>query len=197
MNMKSGGYDNIIQEFSRGVVPTYRKAIVTLAIGVEYKRRWYTLCARNWARYGARHGYDIICIDKPLDYEARASRRSPSWQKCLILSQDFAKNYDRIIYIDADIIINSSTAPDIAADVPISKVVAVDEWAQPTPELHAQAVERQLEFWREHTLDHMMPGIRHYTSFGLMGGFDQLVQAGVLVLSPAHHRKILKYIYNT
>ena len=34
-------------------------------------------------------------------------------------------------------------------------------------------------------------------SWGLPGGFDHVVQTGVLVLSPKHHREILEHVYHS
>src|ERR1035437_3334002 len=69
------------------------KAIVTLAIGDRYLRHWKHTCEANWRAYAARHDFDVICIDKPLDDSERARKRSPAWQKCLVLSQEFSQRY--------------------------------------------------------------------------------------------------------
>lgn len=53
------------------------KAIVTLAIGEEYRHQWRTVCRANWQAYADKHGYDLICIDRPLDDSKRARGRSP------------------------------------------------------------------------------------------------------------------------
>jgi len=49
-------------------------AIVTLAVGAYHKRLWQTRCLPNWSRYAERHGYDLICIDQPLDVSERARK---------------------------------------------------------------------------------------------------------------------------
>ena len=46
--------------------------------------------------------------------------------KCLILGQDFAQNYDEIVWIDSDTMINA-LPPDPAAGVPLDKVDATYE----------------------------------------------------------------------
>src|SRR5512144_2432423 len=114
---------------------TGRKALVTMAIGASFRRRWLGICRDNWRTYADRHGYDLICLDEPLDDSDRARRRSPAWQKCLILSQPFSRDYDRLVWVDLDILINP-LAPDICQGVPIEKVGGVDEYSIPTPELH-------------------------------------------------------------
>lgn len=89
------------------------KAIVTLAIVEEYLQIWKSFAQDNWQKYADKYGYDLICIDTPLDTSERAQARSPAWQKCLILSQEFSQNYEQIVWIDLDILINTSIAPSI------------------------------------------------------------------------------------
>jgi hypothetical protein len=81
-----------------------RVAVVTLVIGHTYLDRWKFQCEPGWRAYCQRHGYDLVVIDHALDTSARAQSRSPAWQKCLIL--DGLTQYDRVVWIDADIVIN-------------------------------------------------------------------------------------------
>lgn len=172
------------------------KAIVTLAIGSRYLQRWKSLCEANWQKYAQKHGYDLIVIDKPIDDTERALLRSPAWQKCLILSQDFARNYERVVWVDSDILINSSNAPCIATGIPLEKVGAVDQWSSPTPELHTKSSERMFQAWEGQTILSEPPTAReYYAKWGLPPEFDQVVQTGVMVFSPEHHRSILEKVY--
>src|SRR6516225_10212655 len=98
-----------------------QKAIATIAIGEKYYSNWKKFCEPNWKQYADRYGFDLVCLQQPLDTSERARRRPTGWQKCLILSQDFAGSYDQIVFIDSDIVINAC-APDITAGVPLDKV---------------------------------------------------------------------------
>ena len=173
------------------------KAIVTLVIGNRYIKKWKKLCEKSWQKYAEKHGYDLIIIDSPLDDSPRAQKRSPAWQKCLILSQDFSNKYERIVWVDSDILINSSLAPCITKDVPIEKVGATNEWSSPTPLLYAQALERKYEYYKYAELDivHDDTAQKFYSNYGLPPKFDSTVQTGVMVLSPDHHRQILEKVY--
>ena len=172
------------------------KAIVTLAIGKSFRNRWDRVCRDNWQLYADRHDYDIICIDESLDKSERARSRSPAWQKCLILSQEFSKLYDRIVWVDSDVLLNPG-APDIAAGVPPDKVGAVDEYASPTAELYQQILRKLTRYWDAHGI----PFVRnetaadYYRAYGFSSAFDQVVQTGVMALSPDHHRQILESVY--
>jgi hypothetical protein len=159
-----------------------RRAIVTLAIGEGYAETWRELCEPSWRAYAERHGYELIWLTEPLDDSPRARDRSPSWQKLLVLEQPFARDFERIVWVDADVVF-SEGAPDIAAGVPIEKVGAVDEFDAPTPQ-----VKRRI-------YGPMLDG--YYAEAGLDREFDQVVQAGVMVLSPAHHAEVLRRVYDS
>lgn len=159
-----------------------RRAIVTLAIGDDYAATWRELCEPSWRAYADRHGYDLVCITEPLDDSQRARDRSPSWQKLLVLEQPFARDYERIVWVDADIVF-SDGAPDIAAGVPQEKVGAVDEFDAPTPQVRQKVYGRMLQG-------------DYYAEAGLDREWDQVVQGGVLVLSPEHHTEVLRRVYD-
>ena len=173
----------------------HTKAIVTLAVGDRYLQHWRSTCEANWHAYGARHGFDVICLDKPLDDSARARNRSPAWQKCLILSQDILQKYERVVWVDSDILINHHTAPAIDAGVPVEKVGAVQEFTYTdyAGALPHQLLERLYSYWGKSIINYSSK--EYYTNCGLPSGFDRVVQTGVLVLSPRHHRSLLEKAY--
>jgi hypothetical protein len=172
-----------------------RKAIVTLAIGDQYYQPWKKWCKPNWQAYASKHGYDLICIDRPLDNSDRAKRRSPAWQKCLILNQDFAQRYERIVWLDSDILINSASAPCVTAGVPVDKVGAVEATSAPTREWFSHALTRLYQLWGSEAVINYSAQ-EYYNNHGLPSGFNEVVQTGVLVLSPKYHRQLLEKTYN-
>ncbi|BCM88223.1 hypothetical protein IAD21_00050 [Abditibacteriota bacterium] len=174
------------------------KAIVTLAIGARFRERWNTQCRANWEMYAKRHGYDLICLEHPLDDSERACKRSPAWQKCLILSQEFSSRYERIVWIDSDILINPES-PDVAGAVPLEKIGAVDEYTIPTPQLHRQILRKLYSYWEAEGIpfiDNETPQ-DYYALYGLPSTFEQVVQTGMMVLSPRYHRQLLEDTYNS
>ncbi len=173
------------------------KAIVTLVLGKRYLNKWKRFCQKNWQKYAEKYEYDLIFIDSPLDTSGRAQKRSPAWQKCLILSQDFSQHYERIVWIDSDILINTSIAPCIVKDVPLEKVGATDEWSSPTPQLYSQTLDRKYEYYKYVGWDivHDNTAQKFYSNYGLPPKFHSTVQTGVMVLSPHHHRQILEKVY--
>lgn len=172
------------------------KAIVTLAIGEACRTQWETLCRANWQAYASRHGYDLVCIDQPLDTSERAGRRSPAWQKCLILSGELSR-YEKVVWIDADILINEQ-APCIADATPAGAVGAVDLWSAPTKADFLEAWTRLQWIWNKERAEGAGPGAAaaYYTDWGLPEGCDEVITTSVMSLSPGCHREILERVYN-
>ncbi len=177
-----------------------KTAIVTLLLGRPYWLAWHEVCAPSWRAYAERHGYDIIAIDRPLDVSPRAMARSPAWQKCLVLRPSIAGQYDRIVWLDADIVIHPK-APAVTTAVPIEKIGAVDEFVFPSVDAHQAFWRRMVEdtkgsnpalarIWQSY-LDPQ----DYHGFWGLPRRGNHIVQTGVLVLSPRHHRDILERVY--
>lgn len=177
-----------------------KTAIVTIAIGATYIARWQTYCKPGWVRYAQRHGFELVVIDAPLDQTPRASARSVAWQKCLVLRPDVAGGYDRVVWIDSDILINDR-APSIADGIPLEKIGATDMHLFPSPQVfremftllmqHAQAANPGLaKTWATY-LD---PADWH-AAWGLPRSGRSIVQTGVLLLTPKHHRELLEHVY--
>jgi hypothetical protein len=179
-----------------------KKAIVTLAIGRDYSERFETYCRKDWTAYAQRHGFDLFVFKNPLDRSARANKRSPAWQKCLMLGVPELMSYERVVWVDADICINPA-APSIVDGVPLERVGAIDEHSFPTPQSR-QALLREIiaaspesggfdkPFWRA-----WLDASAWHAYMGLPPGHGHIVQTGVMVLSPKHHRELLEHVYRT
>lgn len=169
------------------------KTIVTLAIGQHYRDRWYKLCADNWHKYADLHGYDLICIDKPLDDSSRGLSRSAAWQKCLILGDERVQKYNRVVWLDSDILINPDS-PCVVSQVPEDKVGAVDMFARLNellPGKNQRLIDRHLQFWQSS----VRTAKDFYSKVGLLDLVNNVVQTGVMVLSPYYHRSLFEHTY--
>src|SRR5437870_3310658 len=93
-----------------------KNAIVSIVIGDRYQTAWDRACKSTWTAYAQKYGYDIVIIQCHLDESDRARARSVSWQKLLVLSQPWARHYERVVWVDSDIVF-SKTAPDILKSV--------------------------------------------------------------------------------
>src|SRR5215831_2772687 len=161
-------------------------ALVTIAIGDDYFDAWKKYSEPTWRRYADKYHYDIICIEKPLDISDRAQKRSPAWQKCLVLSQNFSNRYERIVWIDADILINDRAAPDICKCTSIEKVGAVEEfsYSHQAGTFPQQLLDRAYKYWEDAVINYTTS--EYYTKWGFPTGLESVVQTGVLVLSAQH-----------
>jgi hypothetical protein len=177
-----------------------KTALVTLAIGHEFLLRWRALCEPGWRAYAERHGYDLVVVTEPLDTRPRAAARSPAWQKCLVLGDAVAQGRERMVWVDADVLINPA-APAITDGVPLEQIGAVDEHAFPTPERRRQIIRGLVDDWRmsnptvaENWRSFLDPADWHARA-GLPRRGRHIVQTGVMVLSPRHHRELLEHVY--
>jgi hypothetical protein len=172
-------------------------AMVALAIGEQYLAYWRRYCEAGWKAYAQKHGYDLYVLTEPLDRSERAAGRSPAWQKCLVLSQEFSAKYKQIISLDCDIVINANEAPSITAQTPVDRVGGVISGSHIHEDLRSvlmsRLLSRSLNYERGTRLwEELQKGA--YQSVGL-SPLDAVVQTGVLVASPQHHRELFEAVY--
>lgn len=96
--------------------PDSPRALVSLAIGDNHRALWERCARPSWLAYVERHGLDLIVLTEPIDPDD-AARRSPAWQKCLIPAAPWARRYQRLAWVDSDVVISPS-APDIFQSTP-------------------------------------------------------------------------------
>jgi hypothetical protein len=173
-------------------------AIVALAIGDEHLAYWRQHAEQSWRRYAQKCGYDLIIVTQPLDGSPAGTARSAAWQKCLVLSQPFSSQYRQIISLDCDIVINAEAAPPIDQQVEPKYVGGVISGSHIHADLRAVLLarlkniaypyERGTQQWRDLQNE-------AYQWYGLTPCNGDIVQTGVLVASPEHHRGVFESIY--
>jgi hypothetical protein len=174
-----------------------RAAIVSVVIGEAHEAAWRTLSAASWVAYAERIGVDLIVFKDRIDKTDLA--RSPAWQKLLIPSLPWIQRYERLIWLDSDIII-SETAPDILEFAgPPEKVSLSREGSRLSP-AEAQIYLERLRgestppdkfdvAWRQETR-------MTYVSNGLPP-HDEQFNTGVMVLSPQRHKDLFRSVYDS
>jgi len=168
-------------------------ALVTLAVGEPYLSNWKRFCSAQWQAYAARHGLDLIVVTEPFV----PSNRSLSWQKCLVLSQEFAQKYRRIVLLDSDIAINPD-APNVleqASEELVGGVLCGSHIHDDYKNLFLSRLgktpipyERGLGKWHGYQ-DYA------YETYGLPPQQAGVVQAGVLIASPSRHAELFRSVY--
>jgi hypothetical protein len=171
-----------------------RTALATLCIGQPYIDWWTRFASRSWQAYAARCGYALEVFQGPLDSSLRAMARSPAWQKCLILSQPALQAYDRVIWLDADIIIAPAAPP---LDTSAGKIGAVVSGDYLQRDMRATFLERMRGTGPAHgNIDDLWARDQRsfYDAYGIACATSDIIQTGVLALEP-EHRPILEAVY--
>ena len=108
----------------------YKKVlIVVIAIGEWYNEFYKRNFHKSHEIYAKKQGYDLKVIDYMLDTTINHFTAF-SFQKILVCSQDWSKNYDYIISVDADIFINPNSPPIHTCIDFKDKIGIVDEHSQ-------------------------------------------------------------------
>ncbi|WP_114940466.1 hypothetical protein [Mucilaginibacter endophyticus] len=175
-----------------------RKALITLAIGEKFEQLFNEYCRANWQQYCDLFDFELIVITNALDKSELANTRSPSWQKLLILSQPWSLEYDRIVWVDSDVVINCEYASDITQGVPLDKVGCVDQYSMPTPDIFKLSLERLYKSWDKNNIKYLsnLSAGSYYSNRGIPGDdLNHVIQAGIFVCSPKFHKEIFEKVY--
>ena len=173
------------------------RALVTLVVGSDYESNFERYCRKNWTAYADRHGYDLVIFNSPLDTSPRAAARPIYWQKNLILEQAELADYEQIAWIDSDIAINAARAPPVFDDVPMERIGVVDEYRVPDAATYRKTLavsylraRRLRQPFLHNPTPHDYYRIRGFPEFG------EVVQGGMIVCSPRHHRDLFRVVYD-
>jgi len=162
-----------------------RVCLTTLAIGDKYLQEYTRLFRPSQEAYASKHGYDFKVITSYLD-ERVQHPHTISFQKLLLCSQEWSADYDFIIYIDADIIINPTSPPIHEACDFGDKIGMVDEYSQPT-------LARRIDVQKKNGWD--WPACEYYKLCGYSMETDKIFNGGVMVFQPQKHRGYLEGVY--
>jgi hypothetical protein len=110
--------------------------------------------------------------------------------------------YERVVWVDSDICINPA-APSIFDGVPVERIGVTDEHRFPSAEARQTILDAIIaaapdagDFDKRYWLSWRDPGAWH-AFMKLPAGQAHIVQSGVMVLSPRHHREVLEHVYRT
>lgn len=162
--------------------------LVTIAIGDAYLTEYNNLFYESQKNYALKNGYDFKVITEFLDKKIQYNS-TISFNKILVCSQEWSNDYDFIVFIDADILININSPP-IHNYIDYEGCIGViDEYSQPSKERRLQI--QQKMGWETSAVD-------YYKLCGLEDiQTDMVFNSGVLVLQPKIHGEFLQNIYNT
>ena len=158
--------------------------LVTICIGEKYLQQYNILFRPSQENYAKKCGYDFKVIT---DYLSELKLPDLiSLNKILVCDYNWEKDYDFIIFIDADIIINENT-PSIHNAYDFCDKIGVVNQSQPT--LKAR-LEGQIHKGYEVTAkDYYKLKSNHDIET------DHIINTGVLVLQPKIHKTYLRNIF--
>ena len=111
-------------------------------------------------------------------------------QKVLLASLPWVQQYDKVLIIDADILMNPE-APNIFDECPPGKICAVDERSQyGTPDTIINA-------WKQ--INASLPGTAegYYKRLGFSEWFSEQFNSGFIVFEPKTHKEFFESVYTT
>jgi hypothetical protein len=160
--------------------------LVTIAIGDKYLHQYNTIFRKNHEMYAKKHDYDFRVVSDFLD-KTLTHVDAITFNKILVCSQAWSNEYDFIILIDADILINIMS-PAIHTSIDFdNKIGIVNEYSQPTNEMRVE-IQRMMG-WE--------PDAKGYYKLAQLDIDTKMVfNTGVMVFQPKIHREFLDKIYN-
>jgi len=164
-----------------------RVLLITIAIGEKYLKRYNELFRESHENYARKNNYDFKVITELLEkkYEYK---EAISINKILVCDQDWSYNYDIIIYVDADILINSKS-PSLHDYMNYKgKIGIVDEFNQPDKRVRMGEEAKKVGAWIKNAEE-------YYRENGFEIKTDKLLNTGVLVMEPREHGKMLREIF--
>ena len=158
--------------------------LVTICIGEQYLNQYNCLFRPSQEKYARKCKYDFKVITNYIDTYHHPDLIS--FNKILVCEYNWEKNYDFIIFIDADIIINENTPPIHNMYNFENKIGVVN---QSQPNLKAR-IETQIHKGYETTA-------KEY--YKLKSNHDinteHIINTGVIVIQPKIHKNFLRNIY--
>lgn len=154
-------------------------AIVTMALGKAYQERFERCFLPALQRYADRNRADLIIHRSTVDDSKQATQRHVSWQKCPMLFSSALKHYQRVCWVDADMLFTEQ-APNLFE---LGKFDCIGITQDQPSVRHPYRNSPQ----------------RYYRSFGLETGFHThrpfILQGGLILFSPDRHQEVFRRVY--
>jgi hypothetical protein len=162
--------------------------LVTIAIGDKYIEEYKNLFYESQKNYALKHNYDFKVITDFLDKEEEDKLIcNICMNKFLLCSQPWSSDYDFIVYVDADILININSPPIHNYIDYENYIGVVDEYSQPTKERRAKVQSK---------MGWVVTATEYYELSGFDIKTDICFNGGMQVLQPKIHREFLENVYD-
>lgn len=166
-----------------------KAAIMTFVIGEQYQKMYDAVFRDSVEKYCAKYGIDLKLITEPI--VPFTNKQNLLCQKLIALSQEWAKEYDAIAWVESDILI-SPHAPNIFDEVTDDKVLFVND--------HNYMDAWYMKQWhddRKIGYSSMTEYIRNAGGIPDAQEIELGVNEGVTVFQPKYHAEYLKNLYDS
>lgn len=160
--------------------------LVTICIGDKYLQEYNKLFRPSQEKYAKKCGYDFKVITEYIDGPIHP--HMITMQKWLVCDYNWNTEYDFIIFIDADIIINENT-PTIHNEYEFGNKIGLVNQSQPS--LQARLLCQKHKGYEVTANDYY----KKYVGVDFKN-VEHIINSGVLVLQPKYHKTILRSLYN-
>lgn len=159
--------------------------LLTLAIGEKYIEMYNRLFRPSQENYARKCGYDFRVLDDYLDKD-HTDPKTITLNKMLVCSQPWSAEYDFIVFVDADILINIKSPP-IHTNIDFGDKIGIANETDQTPPYFMNSFRNYVYNWKD--------GAGYYSCSGFNVNTGKILNTGVLVLQPKKHREFLERIY--
>lgn len=160
--------------------------LVSIAIGDKYLEEYNRLFRPSHENYARKCGYDFRVVEDFLDKE-HTDKSTVSLNKILVCSQPWSEDYEYIVYVDADVVINIRAPPIVESQKFGNKIGIVNEYDQvQVPDY--KFVQKVLNWGNTAS--------EYYAMAGLTIDTEVMLNTGVMVFQPKKHREFLDAVYN-
>ena len=160
--------------------------LVTLAIGEKYLEEYNRLFRESQENYARKCGYDFRVLADYLDKD-HTDPKTITLNKMLVCSQSWSAEYDFIVFVDADILININSPP-IHSHIDFGDKIGIANETDQTPPHFMNSFRKYVNTWSKDCAE-------YYASSGFTLNTMKVLNTGVLVLQPKKHREFLERIY--
>jgi hypothetical protein len=170
-------------------------AIAVITVGDKCTKTWQNVFAPSVYAYADRHSYQVIHLDGLIDAD---TTKPPQWQKLLLPGHESLQGFDRIVYLDSDVLCNP-LAPQISETVPDGKVGVVTFQGSYSGDPVWYDLFR--EEWERNECEWIkQANLKSFSDLAEMAGYprnEDWLNSGVMVYQPTKEiADLFRYIYD-
>lgn len=171
-----------------------KTAIITFTIGPHnHYERLFLPSVREYAKRIGADYHQIKELPVPMDVDSKSAvirKHLICMQKMLIASLDWVQQYDWVLLIDADILVNFNSAPNIFEQVKDGYINGVNEREQYGLDAYCQ------EAWKLVHGDNPRTAEDYYKKFGFEVVSNAQINGGFLVFQPRIQKGFFQATYD-